>query len=398
MLECASIEPRVSTGIDALDVALGGLYWGDNVVWELDGGTLRPFYEAIAAIPGTFDTRTFVAFGDGERAPEEAFDTSGLSVITAGPNASLASPVQLLHQIHRLCQPRRRRLLLFDSLDRMARLWGASETRAFFARCCPLLLEVGAIAYWSMSARHTPPQVRETVAAVTQCVLRVDERTVRIAKAEGRSEEARGSILQWHEEHGALVLAPAELVGRVATSLRTVRRMRQLSQHELAELAGVTASAISQAERAERGLSLATLLRLSTALGVTIDELLRGGDREAYRIGRRAADPQSEPPRSLTLLEGGKPDIQIDLVHLGAYEIGAPSRRPPGFAIIAVASGLVQVEIAGRAPALRHGEVLVSDSDRPRRWRNLGQATAMLFWIVIGEDAPQALRARRPAD
>jgi transcriptional regulator with XRE-family HTH domain len=46
------------------------------------------------------------------------------------------------------------------------------------------------------------------------------------------------------------VLAPAELVGRVAASLRAVRRARALSQHDLAGLAGVTASAISQAERA----------------------------------------------------------------------------------------------------------------------------------------------------
>lgn len=389
-------QQRVSTGIDALDSVLSGLYWGDNVVWELDGGALRPFYEAIAAVPETFDTRTFIAFGDGERPPEEDFDGGGLSVIAAGPGSSLAAPVDLLRQIHRLCQPRRRRLLLFDSLDRVVKVWGAADTRAFFTRCCPLLLEVGAIAYWSMSTRRTPAQVRETVAAVTQCVLRVDERTVRVVKAEGRPDDVRGSILQWHEEHGTLVLAPAELVGRIAASLRAVRRMRDLSQHDLAELAGVTPSAISQAERAERGLSLATLLRLATALGVTIDELLRGGDPDAYRIGRRASDPQSDPPRTLRLLEGGTPDVRIDLVHLGAHETGLPPAHGPGLGIIAVASGLVQVEIAGRTPALRHGEVLLSESDRPRRWRNLGQTTAMLFWIVIPEQPPRAPAGQRP--
>jgi len=137
----------------------------------------------------------------------------------------------------------------------MVRAWGANTTAAFFSRCCPFLLEVGAIAYWCMSARGTPATVRDTVESVTQCVLRVDERSVRVVKAEGRDEGARGSVLHWHQEHGIPVLAPAELVGRVAASLRAVRRSRELSQQDLAGLAGVTASAISQAERRTRTLA-----------------------------------------------------------------------------------------------------------------------------------------------
>jgi hypothetical protein len=39
---------RVSTGLDALDDVLGGRYWGDNVVWELDGAPVDAFYCAIA--------------------------------------------------------------------------------------------------------------------------------------------------------------------------------------------------------------------------------------------------------------------------------------------------------------------------------------------------------------
>ena len=41
-----------TTGIDELDEALGGLYWGDNVVWEVeDDDAIRPFYDAVAARP-----------------------------------------------------------------------------------------------------------------------------------------------------------------------------------------------------------------------------------------------------------------------------------------------------------------------------------------------------------
>jgi transcriptional regulator with XRE-family HTH domain len=369
----------VSTGIDALDAVLGGLYWGDNVVWQLDSVSVRPFYRAVASLDGTFDSRTVVSLGT----DAEAFDVHGLEVIDVRRGDELLAPADLLREIHRLCHPPGRRLLLFGSLDSMVRAWGANKTRAFFSRCCPFLLEVGAIAYWWMSARGTPSTVRDTVESVTQCVLRVDERSVRVVKAEGRDDGVRGSVLHWHEEHGVPVLAPAELVGRVAASLRAVRRSRELSQHDLAVLAGVTASAISQAERAERGLSLATLVRLSSALGLTIDDLVRGEDPHLYRIGRRTDDPQRGLERTITLLGSGDSDLRVDLVHLAAREAGKPATQHKGTAIVAVASGLVHVQVAGQTPAVRHGEVLLADSARVEGWRNLGQSDAMLFWIII---------------
>lgn len=380
MLVDAPSDARVSTGLEALDEVLGGLYWGDNVVWHLDRAPVEPFYQAIASLSAVFDTKTAVSLG----AAVNTYGVPGLAIVDAGPGSALAQPADLLREIHRLCHPRRHRLLLFESLDSMVRSWGAAGTREFFARCCPLLLEVGAIAYWTMSARETPATVQETVQAVTQCVLRVDERSVRVIKAEGRDDAVRGSVLHWHHDAGRLVLSPPEIVDRVAASLRAVRRARKLSQHDLGDLAGVTASAISQVERAERGLSLATLLRLSQALGVTIDDLLHGDERGAYRIGRRTDDPERGLQQTLTLLGGGNAELRIDLVHLEAREARALPAAPPGTAIVAVSSGLVQVKVAGQTPAVRHGEVLVADPAQVEGVRNLGQAEAVLFWIVLG--------------
>ena len=271
--------------------------------------------------------------------------------------------------------------MLFESLNSMVRAWGLTATREFFARCCPMLLELGAIAYWSMSARDTPASLQDTVSAVTQCVLRVDERNVHVLKAEGRDDSVRGSVLHWHDEGGRPVLSPPEIVARVAASLRAVRRARELSQHDLGDLAGVTASAISQVERAERGLSLATLVRLSGALGVTIDELVRGEEHGGYRIGRRTDDPQRGLDHTLTLLDA-RPAHRPRAPRRA--RVRRAGRQTAGHgAIVAVASGLVQVRIGGQTPALRHGEVLVADSEQIDGWRNLGQAEAVLFWIVF---------------
>jgi hypothetical protein len=136
-------------------------------------------------------------------------------------------------------------------------------------------------------------------------------------------------------------------------------------------------------------------VRLSAALGVTIDDLLRGVD-PGYRIGRRPDDPRHGIEHTHTLIGDADSGPRIDLVHLEPREAGAPPMTRPGLGILAVASGLVQVKVAGQASAIRHGEVLLADSERVEGWRNLGQGEALLFWIMF-PGAP-AGRAQPPAD
>jgi hypothetical protein len=74
-----------------------------------------------------------------------------------------------------------------------------------------------------MNPRDTPTALTDAVVGVTQCVLRVDTRSVQVVKAEGRSDAVIGSVLHWHEEAGRPVLSPPEVVDRVVTSLRAIR-------------------------------------------------------------------------------------------------------------------------------------------------------------------------------
>ena len=41
------------------------------------------------------------------------------------------------------------------------------------------------------------------------------------------------------------------------------------------------------------------------------------------------------------------------------------------------------LSIAGSLEDPTSGEVLVADSDRVKRWRNIGQSEAVLFWITV---------------
>ena len=64
--------------------------------------------------------------------------------------------------------------------------------------------------------------------------------------------------------------------GETARGVRKLREGRHLTQEALAEAAGVSVPYVSHIERGIKKPSLGTLLRLSAALGVTVDTLLRG--------------------------------------------------------------------------------------------------------------------------
>ncbi len=376
-----SLEGEVAaTGVPELDAAIGGLFWGDNVVFAVsDGATAAPFYRAIAGSDVVYDRRLVVRLED---------DTPvypGFDVLDARPKRKLAQPAPLLHAVFEACRGTERNLLLFDGLDVMAARWGADVAGRFFATCCPQLLEAGAIAYWSMSARDGHVALRRTVEEVTQCVFVLDQERLRVSKAEGRPPGIQGSVFRVGEAGGLPALTAAPMVARIGNALRAARLQRNLSQSDLARIAGVSASAISQAERGQRGLSLETVLGLATGLNVTLDELLRGEVATGYRLGRRRARPhrrgeaRTEP---IALLDDRHAGLRVYLVRIPRRGSAEPHMTHKGIELVTVAGGLVQVVLATGRPVLTAGEALLLDDTPVVAWRNLGVGEATLFWTL----------------
>ena len=67
--------------------------------------------------------------------------------------------------------------------------------------------------------------------------------------------------------------------GIFAENLRKARLAKKLSQEALAELAGIHRTYVGSVERAERNVSIDNMERLSSAVSVSLSELLKEGKR-----------------------------------------------------------------------------------------------------------------------
>jgi transcriptional regulator with XRE-family HTH domain len=375
-------DESAGTGVAELDRALGGLYWGDNVVWVWEGGGLSAqelFYDAIARRREDFGrTGYIVASSDpaGVRARWPWIEILDARTGTA------ATPRGLLDAVRQFCVGTRRPLLLFDSLEPLSGRWGMRTAGDFFGRCCPMLLDLGAIAYWSVPGASAYRTLHREIEQITQCVIVVGEGRVRISKAEGRPPGAQGQLFRYSVQDGTLQLQPAQAVARVGAALRAYRLRRELSQSDLARLAGVSPSAISQVERGERGLSLETLLALAGRLNITLDELLGGEVTPDYRIGRRHGLGDLPAGSVIPLLDDAEAGMRAYLVSMPrSATVEAPFTHK-GAELVGVVSGLVQVLLASGRPVLRRGETLLASRRGIDGWRNVGDGDAQCLWVL----------------
>jgi len=371
------------TGVAELDRALDGLYWGDNVVWVWEGGEPSAqalFYDAIARRREDFG-RT----GDVEATSDPAAEKARwpwIEILDARPGTPITSPRGLLGAVREFCVHARHPLLLFDSLEPLSSRWGMRTASDFFGRCCPMLLDLGAIAYWSVPGASHYRTLHREIEQVTQCVIVVGEDRIRISKAEGRPPGVQGQLFRYVVQDGTLRLEQAQAVARVGAALRAYRLRRELSQSDLARLAGVSPSAISQVERGDRGLSLETLFTLAGRLNITLDELLGGEVTPDYRIGRRHS-PGGTPAGSVRpLLDDAEAGMRAYLVSLPrSATVEAPFRHK-GTELVGVVSGLVQVLLGSGRPVLRRGETLLATRRGIDAWRNVGESDAQCLWVL----------------
>jgi transcriptional regulator with XRE-family HTH domain len=371
---------RCSSGVPDLDVLLGGLIAGDNMVWISGDADLLDHIEGAFLEEGSRQGEPCLyVSAAAPKAKVQSRVGSHCDFVDARPRSRLGDPVALEQALVEVAMATPTRMVL-DGLDAFVQRWGHKKALGFFSRVCPRLFDLGSIAYWRGSRPALGSRFLEGVGKVTQCVLEINKDQLRVVKAEGRGAALQGRLVRLRTTDGTLQLQNERALGRLGEGLRHIRTERHLSQGDLARLAGVSPSAISQAEAGHRGLSLDTLLTLSESLGVGLDELLVNEVTTDYVLARR--DRSGTGVANAALLDDPAAGLRAYLISLRPGGTGSPPIVHKGTELVLVANGLVQIDLGSATPVLRAGDAALATKVAVVGWRNLSVEPARLFWIL----------------
>ncbi len=200
---------RYSTGITVLDDVLeGGLFLGENVVWEVESGTFAREFMAAFMKQGIEEDKTVIYFdfiyppqaitfhlqplirqlpegwekkllvldcfseagGQGELIFSDFYDKAP-SWMRRVPSSR--DPERFHHFFGRIEREfvTSGTRLVFYSLSMMEHIWGREAVKTFFGHVCPALYAYETLAYWSVVKDAHPQEFIATIEHMTQVVI-----------------------------------------------------------------------------------------------------------------------------------------------------------------------------------------------------------------------------------
>jgi transcriptional regulator with XRE-family HTH domain len=178
-----------------------------------------------------------------------------------------------------------------------------------------------------------------------------------------------------------------QITARIAARVRSGRAQRRWTLNELAARSGVSRRLIVQIEHADANPSLSTLLKLATALGVTLTELiarLPADRRVALAPGRDAMTLWSTASGSAArrLVSHGPLELWAWTLQPGDRRAGHP-HRPEALELLTVHTGTIRLEVDDVHVNVTAGDSAWCDGAHPRAYDNPGTATADFTLVVL---------------
>ncbi|HXH31244.1 MAG TPA: XRE family transcriptional regulator [Bacteriovoracaceae bacterium] len=172
----------------------------------------------------------------------------------------------------------------------------------------------------------------------------------------------------------------------IAQNLIHLRKRRGLSQMQLSSLSGVTRASIAQFESGSANPSLESLLKLSLALQISIDELISAPRATARLVlaGEVPLDKKSKNGVSLRkLLPDNLPATEMDelILQSGASMVGTPHIEGTREYFTCV-KGEFKITVLGTSYKLKKGDVLSFPGEKAHAYRNLGKEAAQGISVV----------------
>lgn len=180
---------------------------------------------------------------------------------------------------------------------------------------------------------------------------------------------------------------PAATLG---TNVRQLREARGLTQAQVARLAQVPRATWTNLESGASNPTLTVLLRVATALSVTLDELV-APPRATARQFRPDELPTRRRGEALIrkLLPDPLPGLDIERIELPpGVGFGGVPHTPGTREYLTCERGSLELAVAGTRYRLEAGDVVVFRGDQNHGYRNPGRAVAIAFSAVVLAPGP----------
>jgi transcriptional regulator with XRE-family HTH domain len=169
--------------------------------------------------------------------------------------------------------------------------------------------------------------------------------------------------------------------------LRAIRLLRRRTLKDVAEAAGVSESFLSQLERGRTSASVASLQRLSAALGIEVSDLFASDGLPRPTVLRREArEPVVWGHLGRKALLTPKPFHALEVV-AAEFDPGGSTGDEPythgdSEELLLVVEGRVHVQLGTEVYDLRAGDSVRYQSSTPHRVSNPGDEPAEVLFVI----------------
>jgi transcriptional regulator with XRE-family HTH domain len=168
--------------------------------------------------------------------------------------------------------------------------------------------------------------------------------------------------------------------------LRAIRRLRRKTLKDVASAAAISESFLSQLERGRANATIATLQRLSAALGIEVSDLFTAGlpRPSVLRHEEREFVAWGELGRKALLTP--KPFHSLEVV-VARFEPGGSTGEEPykhgdSEELLVVVEGEVHLQLDSDVHELAAGDSVQYQSSTPHRVSNPGDETAEVLFVI----------------
>ncbi len=177
-----------------------------------------------------------------------------------------------------------------------------------------------------------------------------------------------------------MFIDPEKASQAFAKNLGTIRKNRKLSQASLAKLSGLPKSTLSHLESGESNPTLDTIVRIASALGVTIEELI---SRPVVTVTHMTAQDMphirtgTKGTQLVRLLPDPFPELDLYYLELSAgTQVRGTLQVNRSMKYFYCTRGQILVRIAGEKYELNKGDALFFPADEPHSYQNDTSALA----------------------